>query len=61
MNLAIVFGMGISSDPNAQMGINPDFGTFQSMVRLWIQYAPQIFVDIGEPRPESNSTSSDGE
>lgn len=53
VNLAIVFGMGMAPEGAGVLGINPDFGFFQSMVRSWIIHADTIFPDVPEDDPET--------
>jgi len=46
VNLAIVFGMGLSPGSSHPFGISPDLGLYQTMVKTWITYAEQIFPDV---------------
>ncbi|KAF8248742.1 hypothetical protein K440DRAFT_583210 [Wilcoxina mikolae CBS 423.85] len=46
VNLAIVFGMGLSPSTTHPFGVSPDLGLYQTMVKTWINYADQIFPDV---------------
>ena len=46
VNLAIVFGMGLSPNTSHPFGVSPDLGLYQTMVKTWISYAEQIFPEI---------------
>lgn len=48
VNLAIVFGMGLSPNSNHPFGVSPDLGLYQTMVKTWISYADQIFPELEE-------------
>lgn len=56
VNLAIVFGMGLAPNTNA-MGISPDLGLYQTMVKTWIISADQIFPELSEEDDQSSSTA----
>jgi hypothetical protein len=55
VNLAIVFGMGLSPN-NMPMGISPDLGLYQTMVKDWITHADTVFPEI-EDEGESGSVN----
>ncbi|KAI5779687.1 hypothetical protein EDC01DRAFT_669408 [Geopyxis carbonaria] len=46
VNLAIVFGMGLSPSSSSPLGISPDLGLYQTMVKTWINFAHIIFPEI---------------
>jgi hypothetical protein len=48
VNLAIVFGMGLSPSTSHPFGVSPDLGLYQTMVKTWISYADHIFPEIEE-------------
>jgi hypothetical protein len=48
VNLAIVFGMGLSPNTNHPFGISPDLGLYQTMVKTWISYADHVFPELVE-------------
>lgn len=56
VNLAIVFGPGICPDNN--IGISPDLGIFQNVVKVMIANAPEIFPDRPFPSVEEIMDSS---
>src|SRR5947209_11003383 len=62
INLAIGFGMGVAPDQGTNaLGISPDFGIFQSMVRTWICQASLIFPDreaLVERKDDSHTSNS---
>lgn len=56
VNLAIVFGPGICPDTN--MGISPDLGIFQNVVKVMISNAGEIFPERTFPTVEDVTDSS---
>lgn len=47
VNLAIVFGMGLSpTSPNMPLGVSPDLGLYQTMVKVWITHMETIFPEV---------------
>lgn len=55
VNLAIVFGMGLSPNTAHPFGVSPDLGLYQTMVKTWITYADQIFPEVEEDDETSAS------
>jgi len=55
VNLAIVFGMGIAPDISSPLGISPDLGIYQTMVKTWITHADDIFPEVEDDDHASSS------
>lgn len=55
VNLAIVFGMGLSPG-HTPLGVSPDLGLYQTMVKVWITHADIVFPEI-EDEGESGSVN----
>jgi len=55
VNLAIVFGMGLSPNSSHPFGVSPDLGLYQTMVKTWITYADQVFPEFEDDDSRSAS------
>ncbi|KAI5849047.1 hypothetical protein BZA05DRAFT_339456 [Tricharina praecox] len=55
VNLAIVFGMGLSPNSAHPFGVSPDLGLYQTMVKTWITYADQVFPESEDDDSRSAS------
>ncbi|KAL7271086.1 rho GTPase-activating protein [Rhizina undulata] len=61
VNLAIVFGMGLAPNLASPLGVSPDLGLYQTMVKTWITHADIIFADDGEDEQDSVTKAESGE
>ena len=57
VNLAIVFGMGLSPSSGHPFGVSPDLGLYQTMVKTWINHADQVFPEIEDDDEGSASVA----
>lgn len=48
VNLAIVFGMGLAPESSTPLGVSPDLGLYQTMVKIWITNASIIFPEVDD-------------
>lgn len=58
VNLAIVFGMGLAPNMSNPLGISPDLGLYQTMVKTWITHAEEVFPEIEDDQASSAMATS---
>lgn len=62
VNLAIVFGMGLSpSNPNMPLGVSPDLGLYQTMVKIWITHTDLIFPEVEDDDDHESVSATQAE
>jgi len=62
VNLAIVFGMGLSpGSPNMPLGVSPDLGLYQTMVKVWITHAELVFPEVEDYEDRESASVSKAE
>ncbi|KAH0608482.1 uncharacterized protein H6S33_001616 [Morchella sextelata] len=62
VNLAIVFGMGLSpTNPNMPLGVSPDLGLYQTMVKIWITHTDLIFPEVEDDDDHESISATQAE